>query len=173
MEFQFDKASAFQKFARSLLQPHYETVQLEWFSSSGGTDALRPEMHRYAPRVDIAVGPFNTTPGRGAIREERIWSRMQPWFEDLSPNPNPRCLIAVEVVFSGSAKHLLGDILNSSALGLYGLVVCREDMFEKVNRNREYLQTLSMVGKLPALFLNVRVITVSEFLERLEASVTL
>jgi hypothetical protein len=157
-------ASGFQQMARSILEPHSEPVSLEWMSSASGTDALRPEIRRYAPRVDIALGPYNTTPGPGPIQEDQIWSRMRPWFRDLIGNPNPRCLIAIEVVYSGSAKHILGDILNASALGLYGLVVCKDEIQAKVMRNREYLRALAGVGKLPVLFQNVVVISVSEFI---------
>lgn len=124
---------------------------------------MHADVKRYAPRVDIAVGPFNTTPGRGKFRRSQICKPMRPWFEELASNPNPRCLIAIEVVFSGSAKHLLGDILNASALGLFGLVVCRDSMLAKVERNREYLQSLAAVDKLPTLFQNVRVISVAQF----------
>jgi len=159
-------ATRFQWRAKSILDPHYDEVQVEWISSIG-TDALSRDAARYAPRVDIAIGPFNTAPGRAAFHEDQIWTKMRPWFDGLAANSNPRCLIAIEVVFSGSAKHLLGDILNASALGLYGLVICRESMFEKVKRNREYLEALATAGKLPTLFQNVRIISVPEFVATL------
>lgn len=94
---------------------------------------------------------------------EMLPSSLQQRFVGMSPNENPRCLLAIEVVFSGSAKHMLGDLLNASALGLFGLVVCHESKFAKVNRNREYAIELANLGKIPTLFQNVRVITFSDF----------
>lgn len=129
---------------------------------------MHASTRRYAPRLDIAVGPFNTTLGTSTFHRNQICDPMRSMFEGLASNPNPRCLIAIEVVFSGSAKHLLGDLLNASALGMFGLLVCRDGMLAKVNRNYEYLQSLANVGKLPTLFQNVRVISVAQFYEALE-----
>ncbi|MCU1535125.1 MAG: hypothetical protein JWR53_1606 [Glaciihabitans sp.] len=157
------KAADFQQGAKRLLTPYHEEVALEWFSAVGASDSLRADARRYAPRVDIAVGPYNTSPGRAELNLEQICEPMKPWFYGLEANPHPRCLVAIEVVFSGSAKHLLGDILNASALGLFGLIVCREDMIAKVRRNRQYLSSLSDLGKLPELFRNVKVVSVAEF----------
>lgn len=164
----FSSASAFQMYAKAALERHSDQVALEWRTSAGATDALRPEVLRYAPRVDIGVGPFNVTPGPKQMDREMIPPGLRGWFEGLDANENPRCLIAIEVVFSGSAKHVLGDILNASTLGLFGLLVCSEDLIARVRRNLEYLKQLANVGKVPPLFRNVRVVSVAEFVGQLE-----
>jgi hypothetical protein len=94
---------------------------------------------------------------------------MLTWFAGLEQNPNPRCLLAIEIVYSGSAKHVLGDILNASVLGLYGLVICSEAKEGRVRRNLAYLRALTNVGKLPPLFRNVQIMTTAEFVTSMEA----
>lgn len=122
------------------------------------------ERSRYAPRVDIAVGPFNTTPGRDPeITSELLPKRVRALFNGDHENRNPRCLLAIEVCFSGSSKHVLGDILNAGALGLYGLVVGREENMAKIRRNFEYLRALAELEKLPWLFRNVAALSADEF----------
>lgn len=89
---------------QATLKRHFADVRLEWSVVKDASDALAADIHRYAPRVDIAVGPFNTTPGR----DPRICARhlapkrLRTLFDDRPPNPNPRCLLAIEVVYSGS-----------------------------------------------------------------------
>lgn len=159
----FPNASAFQSFAKRSLDRTFAEVTSEWRSSHDATDALSADVRRYAPRVDLAVGPFNTAPGRAGMSLDMMPESIRPWFAGLIPNDNPRCLLAIEVVYSGSAKHMLGDLLNASALGLYGLVVCHEKVLAKVKRNRAYASELAKLGKIPALFRNVRVISFADF----------
>ena len=89
----------------------------------------------------------------------------------LSTNANPRCSLAIEVVFSGSSKHILGDITNASMMGLYGLVVVKDEerILEKAKRIFEYVKRIIEVGKAPAnLFQNTRILSASEFLHLFE-----
>ena len=160
----FANAASFQRVAKVLLDEHFDEVTSEWQSARGATDVFSADVRRYAPRVDLAVGPYNTSSGRLLMDLEMFPEAMRHWFDDLRPNGNPRCLLAIEVVNSGSAKHMLGDLLNASALGLYGLVVCNEAVLAKVHRNWEYAQQLANVGKIPALFQNTRVVSFSEFI---------
>lgn len=162
--YSFSNAASFQAVAKSLLSEHFPDVTSEWQSARGATDAFSPDVRRYAPRVDLAVGPYSTSSGRLPMSLEMFPETMHHWFEGLRTNENPRCLLAVEIVNSGSAKHMLGDLLNASALGLYGLVACNEAVLAKVHRNWEYARQLANVGKIPALFQNVRVVSFSEFI---------
>jgi hypothetical protein len=118
----------------------------------------------YAPRVDVAVGPFNLTPGRdAAISAELLPEKFRAVFGDRPPNPNPRCLIAIEVCYNGSSKHMMGDMLNAGALGLYGFVVGNEQNMPKIKRILRYLEILADLDKVPWLFRNVVSISTEEF----------
>jgi hypothetical protein len=78
-------------------------------------------------------------------------------------NTNPRCLLAIEVVFSGSSKHIMGDTLNAGALGLYGLVVGTDKLMPKIKRIGKYLEILAALEKLPPMFRNVHALSTTEF----------
>lgn len=150
---------------KRLLGRYFKDVHIEWSAAKNATDSLIRDPERYTPRTDIAVGPFNVDPGRGGeISADLISSKSL--HEALSPliaNKNPRCLLAIEVVYSGSSKHLLGDLLNSSALGLYGIVVCKSEMKAKVMRNVRYIKQITELEKVPeGLFQNVLVVDIDE-----------
>lgn len=154
----------YQLAVRPLLQRHFDDVRLEWSVTSNATDALQRDPRRYAPRVDIAIGPFNTAPGRDAgLSEELLPACLRPLFQGLPPNRNPRCLLAIEVIYSGSSKHMMGDTLNAGALGLYGLVIGAAVHVPKIRRIGEYLQALAELEKLPSLFRNVVALSTDEF----------
>jgi len=60
-------------------------------------------------------------------------------------------MLAIEVVCSGSSKHILGDITNASMMGLYGIVVTNDDQHicEKVERIQHYAQRVKALQKAP------------------------
>jgi len=160
-------ASDYQRASEIALARHFADVKLEWPIARYATDALRPDVRRYAPRVDIAIGPFNmTTRGCDPAIVDAADDLPRPFielFRDLPPNPNPRCLLAVEVVFSGSSKHIMGDMLNAAALGFYGLVVGAEPMMPKINRIAQYVAVLARLEKLPVMFRNLVTVSTTEF----------
>lgn len=91
-------ASDYQRAIEPALKRYFADVQLEWSVVKGATDALSADLNRYAPRVDIAVGPFNKTPGPDPIICETLLPpQLRELFADRTPNPNPRCLLAIEV----------------------------------------------------------------------------
>ena len=160
-------ASDYQKKVKPLLERHYSQVILEWSIDKDASDSMRHVDEQYYPRTDIAVGNFNTFPGRSdQITSDSINPRLRQELLGLHQNnANPRCLLAIEVVFSGSSKHILGDILNASAVGLYGIVVGSPEMMPKILRNIEYLKKLAELGKLaPMPFQNVLVIDTNSFI---------
>lgn len=160
-------ASEFQAISKTLLETHYNEVKLEWSISKDATDSMMRNPKQYYPRTDIVVGPFSLTPGKNSeINENKLNAKLRDRLrqEGVTTNTNPRCLLAIEVVFSGSSKHLLGDILNASVIGLYGIVVCSSKMIEKIKRNREYLIKLAELKKIEDLpFQNVLILTTDEF----------
>lgn len=158
-------AREFQLQAKQLLEQYFEDVRIEWPAAAEAINSARQNEDRYTPRLDIAVGPFNASRSTNSnITEVLIDPRLSKHFTGLTANSNPRCLIAIEVTYSGSSKHILGDILNASVLGLYGIVVCQPDLKSKVERNIAYLKDLAELGNLPArLFGNVIVMDTDEF----------
>ena len=160
-------AAEYQRTVRLALEKSFpDRVRDEWSVAKEATDRMTRDVKRYAPRVDVAVGPFSITPGReDEIASELLPDMMRARLVGRQPNPNPRCLLAIEIVFSGSSKHIMGDILNAGALGLYGIVIGRQDVMAKIDRIGEYLQVLAELKKLPALSRNVLLISVEDFNE--------
>lgn len=160
-------ATDFQLTAQELLRQYLGDVHLEWSASLGATDSLKGRPDLYAPRTDIAIGPFNISPGRNSNISRGHLDQLPTGFRDrllsLPENPNPRCLLAIEVTFSGSSKHIMGDILNASVMGMYGIVVAKPEVISKVHRNIQYLKALAELNKLPYLFQNVAVFNTMEF----------
>jgi len=157
-------ASDYQRATEVTLKRHFADVRIEWSVVKDARDALVADINRYAPRVDIAVGPFNTTPGPDPrISEDLVPDRLRALFADRQQNPNPRCLLAIEVIYGGSSKHILGDLLNAGALGLYGLAVGRDALMPKIRRIVEYLEVLAQLEKQPWLFRNVVTLSTAEF----------
>ena len=160
------RASEYQRLAEATLKGHFDDVRVEWSVVKGASHVQQRDIHRYAPRVDIAIGPFNTTPGPDSQIDERLLPRsLRQLFSDRPRNPNPRCLLAIEIVFSGSSKHIMGDTLNAGALGLYGLVIGSEARMRKIQRIGKYLEVLADLEKLPPMFRNVVSLGTVEFEE--------
>lgn len=79
-------------------------------------------------------------------------------------NDNARCLICVEVEDTGDEKHMIGDLVNASALGRVGLLIARSDIaFRSFLRQRVYLRYLADVGKNTFKTNNALVLTAEQF----------
>jgi len=86
-------------------------------------------------------------------------------FDEDSLNSNPRCFIAIEVAGSGSEKHLLGDMFNTSILGKVGMVVgANEKNLKTYQRIYEYVNFAYEVEKTSQYFGNVAILDGVEFL---------
>lgn len=155
-------------------------VHSEWSIRKGATDTFN-EVASYAPRLDIAVGPFNTSrEGRdrdaAAIRGFRhpLVGRLKDEIAAQNhgavyDNRNPRCLLAIEVEHSTSSKHILGAITNASMLGFLGVVVGSAQHIAKVRRIHTYACKLKEVEKAHAdMFANVVCFDDLEFLNLLK-----
>ena len=56
---------------------------------------------------------------------------------DIRPiSGNPRCFIEIEACFTGTSKHVLGSLINSSILGYYGVLVA-EDLERCIQRRKQ------------------------------------
>lgn len=166
-----DVQSAFAERLRQLFGD--DAVEYEWRISRGASDALAHDPFRYSPRVDLAVGPFNTGPDRRSDLQPSLLPRaFRAAIGDRRTNQNPRCLLAIELAFSGTSKHMIGDLLHASAMGLYGIVVGSDRSMAKLRRINEYLLAIEALGKTPHLFRNVLIMAVEEF-ETLLAGATM
>jgi hypothetical protein len=124
-------------------------VITEWPSSRNAGDWLRRfgQDIIYAPRPDIAIGPYNISEGRNAAGIVSLFNQNRSFFNRLgtvrsheSLNENPRCLIAIEIENSGSSKHMIGNIINASLLGKVGIIVTlRDEFYRKAKRTHKYL----------------------------------
>jgi hypothetical protein len=167
------KAKGYQNKTCRLLKKQFKEVEKEWSISKGASDKFTHHRKTYAPRLDIAVGPFNITPNDIYDNQSRIEQASRNKFirkfiskHNISSNINPRCLLAVEIVFNGSSKHILGDITNASMMGYYGIVVANDKMLDKVKRVYSYIQKIKKVGKAPSnLFNNIIIISSNDFLK--------
>jgi len=166
-------STSFQNVITEKLGKYFPEVEKEWDVTKNATDLFSTDV--YGPRLDVAVGPFNTEEGNkiDEIRNaffQKVPQELKNIIEsrNLRENRNPRCMLAIEVVYSGSSKHILGDITNASMMGLYGFVVANSSTFDKLKRIFEYSKVIKHVGKAPVdLFSNVCVISDKEFLKLL------
>lgn len=169
-------AQKYQQEISRALRDHFNDVRIEWSVTKGSSDALRFGA-TYAPRVDIAVGPFNTVTHDTHIKREEVLAlannpvikRIIDRAPEFDFNPNPRCLLAIEIEFSGSSKHMLGDFTNASMMGLVGVVVVPPAKFEKAARIYRYVEFIRNVHKAPVeLFSNLALFNTNEFLRLIE-----
>lgn len=142
-------------------------VKTEWRSDAGAEDWLRFG-DIYAPRPDIAVGPFNIEEGRNISEFEDVFHQQRNFFNQLgisnfSFNKNPRCLIAIEIENSNKGKHMLGNIINASLLGKVGIIVTlREEFFNSAKNICNYLNGASERKKIGYNPSNIAIIRFEE-----------
>ncbi|HEY1722701.1 MAG TPA: hypothetical protein VGG27_15765 [Magnetospirillaceae bacterium] len=148
-------------------------VKPEWSVAKDEEDGFR-DLERYAPRLDIATGPWNVTRAAASnvrkiheAAEIEIIKRISG-AADPKLNRNPRCLLAIEIEFSGSSKHILGGCTNASMMGAVGIVIGHHDNIDKIRRIEGYAAWLRQKEKSdPSLFGNVRVYETTEFIDLL------
>jgi hypothetical protein len=163
------------------------SIKKEWDAAKNSQDDFdRNEF--YAPRVDIAIGPFNID-RQIEINNRRFSTLIQDNLEflhklyDISHlgenleyisfdsylqtlNKNPRCFIALEIENTKAAKRALGDIVNASAMGKIGIVIpVGQDKYEMFIKIKKYFHYLEQVGKLEGNFRNLLIIEASKFIE--------
>lgn len=168
-------ATTYQKRLKIKLKQCFIEVDLERSVIKEAEDMLKRDPLRYAPRLDLVIGPYNLKAHdqwkeASQIKETLFSFRKENTKEffktvsKLETNQNPRYAVAIEIVFSGSSKHILGDITNASTLGLYGFVVANEKMLPKAQRILKHLQNLKYLGKIaPNMFNNIKIVSMKEF----------
>lgn len=168
----------YQNAARIHLERIYDEVSVQWYPFRGQGRQI------YGPVVDIAVGPF-AIEGRHGPRYTEMMDENRQFIESLIEkhnqnvgdaeertsldqiryfNENARCFLCIEIEDTGSRKHLLGDLVNASALGRIGVLVARSDRaFNAFLRQRVYLRYLASVGKNTFRTDNALVLTAAQF----------
>jgi len=155
-----------------------DMVKVEWRSQSGAEDWLKFK-GIYAPRPDIAVGPFNITPGchpetdeiNNAFRNHNeLFHKLGITVPEEDTNQNPRCLIAIEIEDSNKGKHMLGNIVNASLLGKVGMIVTLKDEFLRAAMDvAKFLRCAHKIGKTQLRISNVLVCSWRELEKRLKS----
>ena len=149
---------------------------MEYFIPKKAKDKFAGLKGVYIPRLDVAVGTLGEIEGNQYERIREFYFAKAPQMLKritgrLRENENPRCALGIEVVYSGTSKHILGDMVNSGTIGLYGLVLASDEMFPKVKRIQEYVRIVKDLGKMPVeLCSNVQVLKAKEFLDDLRNS---
>jgi hypothetical protein len=153
----------YQESKKVTLDRIYREVVIQWHPFLGAGRGM------YAPRIDIAVGPFAIDHRRLEARYSELLDETRPFIESLiechnhnldaaeerasfdtvaSFNLNARCLLCIEIEESGSRKHCLGNLVNASALGRIGLLIARSEKVLRIFvRQRMYLGFPAGVGK--------------------------
>jgi hypothetical protein len=153
-----------------------DLVKSEWSARKLAADAFA-DPTTYAPRLDIAVGPFNLSFENryrdaheirifGNALVDRIKQEISEQNDhDFRENQNPRCLIAIEIEHNTSSKHILGGITNASMLGYLGVIVGSTEYVKKIERIHTYARKLKEVEKAPNdMFGNVACFEEREFM---------
>ena len=172
------REAEYQQQVKTALDRLYREVKVQWCAFRGeGNDT-------YAPRVDIAVGPF-AIQRRYIAEYTDLMNETRPFVESLIQqhngnaagigqpvtfddilhfNDNARCFLSIEIEESGSRKHCLGNLVNASSLGRVGLLVARTDTVLRIFlRQRAYFQFLEDVGKNTFKTANVLVLSEEQF----------
>ena len=153
-------------------------VEKEWDVAKNSQDDFTKDL--YCPRIDIAVGPFNITRdvenNVGTINN--ALGQFPSFIEGLEQiscipleeyNENPRCLIAIEIEKRGTRKHMLGDIINASSIGKFGIIVPWDDKahsaFERIKRYLDFIKTVKKTSYAPKNLLIIRKTNLKKFLE--------
>lgn len=149
-------------------------VKKEWDSVS--FDKKRSDHKElYAPRLDVAVGPFNTRNNIKNKQDHTMVMKNSPLVKRLNEqydivwNDLSKCFLAIEVIFSGDSKHIMGDFLNATSIGAIGIIVYRKDKGGKTRRILKYLDYLQSINRLEKKSLrNIMMFSDSGFIQFLE-----
>jgi hypothetical protein len=163
-------ATEYQTHLESLLKKRFNHVRNEW-------NAFEGKKNQYVPRVDIAIGPFNTEASPSNLTDqynqlvrsdlfenflktaysfhstnidETLYEHISPssYEEVINRNQNSRCLIAIEIENKNSRKHIMGSVVNAASLGRIGIGVGYDMAAVRTFlRIINYLSFLKDVGK--------------------------
>jgi len=151
-------------------------VVMEWDVVKGSQDGYTRKL--YCPRIDFAIGPFNIN--RNFDYNNQIITEKYNEYEELfnlliqhsdmpnnslTGNSNPRCFLTVEHENEVTRKHMIGTIINASAIGKVGIIIAaQEKTYRALLRIRKYLESLVRFNKLNYKPENIIIIKFNEFM---------
>jgi len=162
-----------------LLKNIFNEVNKEWNAAKNSQDDYNRKI--YCPRLDIAIGPFNIN--RNFQDREKILQSIKSKKKiidkickeghllefPLKNNNNPRCAIAIEIEYSGSRKHMLGDITNASILGGIGIIVAvGNKKLKQFVKMKGYIDFAVKNEKIKPIFNNIVIIGSEDLIKILE-----
>ena len=140
-------------FGKELVETEWDSVQYDGHAGN--------HSQVYAPRLDIAVGPFNSYTNLDIGDDQTKVMRSHPFTKKLIKtilsqretigkvwNSFSRCFLAIEIDFSGSEKHILGSIINATVSGSIGIVITNHENFKRANRLVSYIMRLEGLDRI-------------------------
>ncbi len=173
----------YQTYCKEKLSNIYQSVVIEWKPFEVSSD-------QYSPRPDIAVGPF-AYQGRLEANYDALLNddRSRYFVESLvnannsnitsvgdnilssysmfrTFNYNSRCFICIEIENKVSRKHIIGGLVNASALGRIAVLVAwTPDKLKAFIKLKNYLKFLSSVEKNSFRTDNILILSKEQFKE--------
>lgn len=178
----------YQKYFKDKLKNIYQEVEVEWNPFGRRDD-------QYSPRPDIAVGPFainnrlvrdydillNESKSKAFIESLieinnqniiRIGGGNQSTLFNISHfNDNARCFLCIEIENATSRKHIMGGLVNASALGRVAILVAwTPDKLKAFIKLKNYLKSLTVAEKNSFKTDNILILDKDQFKEIVDST---
>ncbi len=178
----------YQNYCKDKLKTIYQEVKIEWNPFGRRDD-------QYSPRPDIAIGPFainsqleenynellDESKSKAFIESlieinnqniAEIGGGEQLRLSDISRfNYNARCFICIEIENRVSRKHIIGGLVNASALGRIAILIAwTPDKLKAFIKLKNYLKFLSSVGKNSFRTDNILILDKNQFKELVDST---
>jgi len=139
------KATDYQNEIVELLQNIFgkDLVRKEWDSVEYDSH-FNNHKNVYAPRLDVAVGPFNFYPNLDVgtdnslkmVKHAFTKKLREQFLDDREKLENiwnrfGRCYLAIEIEFNSNSKHAFGSLINASVSGALAIVVVNTEKKKK------------------------------------------
>lgn len=166
-------------------------IKKEWDVTKCSRDEFsrgRSKVKTYAPRIDIAIGPFNIDLNLdNSHKMECEYRKYKELFlqniiskgnvlsneNEIICNQNPRCTVAIEIANHSEIKRIISDIFNASVIGKIGIFVYDNNKKSETASHRllEYFKLLQRNRKVDNKILkNVVFIKSEDMISTLEES---
>ena len=180
----------YQNYCGEKLNHLFSDVVVEWNPYKG----CNVNNIQYCPRLDIAIGPFAINNRLGVNYDKLQTKSVTKNFINLlidsnnqnilsmglnnltkpsdfsSFNYNSRCFICIEIENRVSRKHIVGGLVNASALGRIAVLVAwTPDKLKAFIKLKEYLKELSELEKNSFKTNNVLILDKDQFKDAIDS----